>query len=99
MEPINEDGSCNKLMMFPDYKQENCYVPSRMDIAAHYIMTGGDQALREPFVEAFGRVATFGRYMYDLEDYPYISSLFKSPKFQSSAKNVCPKDKQHIDPF
>ena len=92
-EPIGQDGSCSNLMLFPDYKKENCLIPSRMDIGQHYSKTGGDQALREPFEELFGRVSTFGRYMYDLENYPYIANLFKSDKFQSSAKSICPAGK------
>jgi hypothetical protein len=44
-------------------------------------------------------VSTFARYQGNLEDYPFIEKLYKSEKFQTSAKNVCPADKQYIQPF
>ena len=37
------------------------------------------------------RVQSFGRYMFDLSQYPVAESLFASDKFIQAAKDVCPE--------
>jgi len=44
-------------------------------------------------------VLSFGRYIFTPEEYPVVNSLFKGAKFQTAAGNICPDDKQHLDPF
>lgn len=71
----------------------------RVDIGRHYILTGGNAGLKESYETLVSRLLSFGRYMFDVSEYPVVEGLFASPRFQSAATTVCPKDKQVLDPF
>ena len=83
----------------PDLAEENCILAQRIDVGRHYVLTGGPEAIREPYEKMVNRVSSFGRYKFDLTEYPVVERLFKSEKFQRAAQAVCPGDKQLLDPF
>jgi hypothetical protein len=56
-------------------------------------MTGGPEAIREPYEKMISRVSSFARYLFNIEQYPVVEKLFSSEKFQKAAKSVCPADK------
>ena len=45
------------------------------------------------------RMQSFGRYIFDIKDYPVMENLFYSEEFIRSAKKICPINKQVLDPF
>jgi len=83
----------------PDLTREKCILPQRVDVGRHFVMTGGPEAIREPFEHMISRVSSFGRYMFNLTQYPVMEEIFASHKFQTVARSVCPADKQVLDPF
>ena len=62
-------------------------------------MTGGTTGLRETYETLISRVQSFGAYHFNLDAYPQVKQLFEDPKFQLTAKRVCPADRQLLDPF
>ena len=55
--------------------------------------------MRSKFQVSFSRLLSFGRYMFDLEKHEAVKKLFESEKFMNAAKQICPKNKQYLDPF
>jgi hypothetical protein len=96
---INEDGSCSHYLMVPNKKQTKCILPNRIDIASHFMQSGGFNALKNEQELMVSRILSFGRYYFNVSTKPVIEKLFKSKKFQQLAKSVCPKTKQTLDPF
>ena len=74
-------------------------LPGRVDIGKHFVMTGGVNGLKEDYETMVSRLQSFGRYMFNPNDYPAVADLFESEVFQDAAKSVCPADKQVLDPF
>jgi hypothetical protein len=93
------DGSCAHPFLVPDRSRENCVLPQRVDVGRHFVMTGGPEAVREPYENMISRVSSFGRYMFNLTEYPVVESLFESDSFKAAAISVCPAGKQLLDPF
>eukprot|EP00658_Telonema_sp_P-2_P028714 TRINITY_DN21955_c0_g1_i6.p1 TRINITY_DN21955_c0_g1~~TRINITY_DN21955_c0_g1_i6.p1 ORF type:complete len:334 (-),score=84.92 TRINITY_DN21955_c0_g1_i6:109-1110(-) len=98
-EAVPFQDPCPHHFFVPSVDRTQCLLPGRIDIARHYIATGGPVSLREPFATLAGRVQSFGRYHFEFGEYPIVSKLFSSGKFQAAAAAVCPPDKQHLDPF
>lgn len=97
---INDNGSCSHPMLVPNMNKTACILPQRIDIGSHFIMTGGPQAIREPFDVMISRLTSFGKYMFNVNDqYPIVNDLFNQKSFQDGAKSICPKDAQVLDPF
>lgn len=71
-----------------------CILPGRIDVGRHYLKTGGVEGLKQPYNSLISRVQSFGRYMFNVTDYPVIEKLFASEAFQNASKSVCPSDKQ-----
>jgi len=78
---------------------DQCILPGRIDIARHFVQTGGTDGLKEDIEKLLTRTQSFGRYMTNVTDYPVAVKLFQQEKFQTLAKKTCPSHKQHIDPF
>lgn len=97
--PIGADGRCNHPFLIPDQARTMCILPGRIDIGRHYTLTGGFEGLKESYEDVVSRVQSFGRYMFNMTQYKEIASLFTSESFLGPAKNVCPSDKQYLDPF
>lgn len=96
---INEDGTCSHYLMVPNKDKTKCILPNRIDIASHFMQSGGFNALKNEQALMVSRILSFGRYHFNLTKKPIIAKLFQSKKFQQLAKNVCPKQKQILDPF
>ena len=98
-EPADADGTCSDPFLLPSRDKRSCILPGRIDIARHFMMTGGVHGLRENLNTMTARLLSFGRYFFAPEKYPAVSALFAGDEFQSLAKRVCPRDKQYLDPF
>jgi hypothetical protein len=96
--------SCSHDFMTPNPERTECYLPQRIDVGKHFIFTGGVDGQRESYQSSIQRVTSFGRYYMGkdaLENKlpPLIMELFEQESFQKAAKDICPKDKQYLDPF
>jgi len=98
-EPIEADGSCKHRFLVPNTAKTHCILPGRFDVARHWLQTGGLNGLKEPFESMVSRVLSFGQYNWDITKNEVIRDLFSNQKFLNAAKQVCPSDKQYLDPF
>lgn len=93
-------NACADPFLVPNGNRTLCVLPGRIDIGRHFILSGGPtEGLREPYESMISRVQSFGRYMFDLSQYPDVKALFDEPRFLNLARRVCPADKQYLDPF
>lgn len=98
--PINDDGSCSHPFLIPNTNKTFCNLPPRVDIGRHFVLSGGPDGAREEYSSLVSRLSSFGKYMVgDLSKYPVVDSLFRTDSFQRVAKEICPLDKQVLDPF
>lgn len=94
---MSTDGSCSHYLLVRDGNSSDCVLPQRIDVGRHFIMTGGAEAIREPYEDMISRVSSFGRYIFDLGELPVVQELFANKKFLSFAKSVCPTEKQLLE--
>jgi hypothetical protein len=93
-------GRCTDPLMVPNQNRSECVLAGRIDIGRHFILSGGPTlGLRESYESLVSRVQSFGRYMFDLSQFPEVRDLFDQPNFLALARRVCPADKQYLDPF
>ena len=92
-------AACAHRLMVPSADRSQCTLPQRLDIAKHFLTFGGTAALKERYAVSVGRLLSFGTYIFNPEAYPPIKRLFSSEKFLAAARGVCPRGKQHLDPF
>uniref|UniRef100_A0A914EA31 Uncharacterized protein n=1 Tax=Acrobeloides nanus TaxID=290746 RepID=A0A914EA31_9BILA len=97
--PISPDGTCSESFLVPNIERTKCILPSRFDVARHFMLYGGLEGLKENFTLLSTRIQSFGRYMFDLKEFPVAKNLFLSEKFVKAAQEICPVNKKVIDPF
>ena len=95
---------CDHEFMVPNADKTMCILPQRIDIGKHFIKSGGVDGKRESYQQSLQRVTSFGRYYMGTEGLdprlpPLIGELFRLDNFQQAAKDICPHDKQLLDPF
>jgi len=99
-QPISPNGTCRHPYLVPSSDGSQCVLANRIDIARHFLTTGGIDSLREPYEKMVSRLLSFGAYIFSLTEHPVVvNALFGDPKFIRLAKKVCPADEQHLDPF
>jgi hypothetical protein len=99
-EAVPFDGkSCGHPLLVPNQNRTLCTFPGRVDIGSHYIRTGGYEGLKETYETLVSRLLSFGVYLFELDKYPVLRTLFESDNFASGSRAVCPPDRQHLDPF
>eukprot|EP00013_Stygamoeba_regulata_P016410 CAMPEP_0177675650 /NCGR_PEP_ID=MMETSP0447-20121125/27322_1 /TAXON_ID=0 /ORGANISM="Stygamoeba regulata, Strain BSH-02190019" /LENGTH=434 /DNA_ID=CAMNT_0019184067 /DNA_START=33 /DNA_END=1337 /DNA_ORIENTATION=- len=98
--PIGDNGRCDMHPYFvPNVNRTLCLLPGRIDVGRHFIKHGGVIGLKESTSKLISRIQSFGRYMYNPEDYPVVKRLFQSGVFQQAAEDVCPPGKHVLDPL
>jgi hypothetical protein len=97
--PVNTDGSCPALFLMPNGDKTRCVFPGRSDVGRHYIKSGGTEGRKESFDLLASRVQPFQKLMFDWSQYGVANKLMADEKFTKLARDVCPKDKQLLDPF
>uniref|UniRef100_A0A6B2L527 Uncharacterized protein n=1 Tax=Arcella intermedia TaxID=1963864 RepID=A0A6B2L527_9EUKA len=98
-EAVPFDGQCPHPLLVPNVDRTLCVFPGRVDVAMHYITTGGHEGLKESFEKLASRVQSFGVYIFDLAPHPALQDLFHDPNFLARSSAVCPPDRRHLDPF
>ena len=106
---INDDGTCNDPLLIPNHDQTLCVFPQRVDVGKAFISTGGVDGLRENYASLLSRTSSFGAYRFinsrdedgnsNNNINAAVKTLFKSEKFLQVAREICPADKQVLDPF
>jgi len=96
---INAAGRCDHPFLIPNKDRSLCILPGRIDIAKHWMMYGGVAGFKEQLDRMASRLQSFGRYIFNPEDYPEMQAVFKSKKFLDLSRSVCPASKQYLDPF
>ena len=97
-QPLGPDG-CPHPLLVPNLNRTHCIFPGRVDVGKHFLAYGGVGALKQNIKDMTSRVLTFGRFVYNLDEYPIMRELFEAPEFQKSAKRICPKHQQTLDPL
>mmetsp|Transcript_9042 Transcript_9042/g.25351 ORF Transcript_9042/g.25351 Transcript_9042/m.25351 type:complete len:438 (+) Transcript_9042:227-1540(+) len=97
--PIPEDGKCPHSFLLPNVNRTKCVLPARIDVGKHFVTSGGVDGLKDSYETLVSRVSPFGAFLYDLTKYPVVQDLFSNKKFKRFAREVCPSDKQVLDPF
>ena len=101
-QPMQADGSCSHPFLVPNVKRTKCVLPGRIDVGMHFILSGGVDGIREEYDKMIHRVTSFGRYNFysdGIGKYPVVKDLFDNPSFVGLGIEVCPPDKQYLDPF
>ena len=98
--PYNaESKTCPQPLLMATSDKKRCILPGRVDVGAHFIRSGGSEAVKEDFPTLVSRVQPFQSMLFNWSEYKVADDLMKDPKFLDLAKAVCPKDKQYLDPF
>ena len=98
-QPIGANETCEHPYLTPNNARTQCVLPGRFDIGRHFLVRGGVEGLKESYDSMLARIQSFGRYMFNPQEYPAVADLFESEKFQAAAKSVCPPEKRVLDPF
>ena len=83
----------------PSHDGKICVLPGRIDVADHFIRTGGYEGLKENFDLSISRLQSFAEFIFDMKRYAIIQELFQSEQFKKAAQSVCPAHQQTIDGF
>lgn len=62
---IGANGKCEHPYLIPSQSKKECVLPGRIDVARHFMLTGGVEGVKEPYDDLVSRVQSFGRYMYE----------------------------------
>jgi hypothetical protein len=99
LQPLNANGTCSHKYQIPNRDRTGCILANRIDIARHYALHGGTEGNKEDYDTMVSRLQSFGRYMFNVSEYPVVQELFESRQFQDAARVVCPANKQVLDPI
>jgi hypothetical protein len=98
--PFNKSlGKCPATFLMPNGDKTTCVIPGRADVGRHYVRSGGTEGLKERFDILVSRVQPFQKLLFDWSEHDVAVRLMADPKFVQLAKDVCPKDRQFLDPF
>jgi len=92
------DPGCAHPLLTPDANFSRCMLPSRIDVARHYLSTGGPGNFQERYNTTVPRLLSFIGYMFDKLDTPAISAMFEDEDYIAKASQVC-KGKSVFDPI
>jgi len=81
-----------KLAIQPEEGAIPCHLKAHTIVANTHARRAPSHASAHPQL-------SFGRYIFNLTEFPVISKLFQDAKFQRMAQPICPADQQHLDPF
>ncbi|KAA0157136.1 hypothetical protein FNF29_00488 [Cafeteria roenbergensis] len=95
--PIDHPG-CGHPLMTPDLNFSRCMLPSRVDIARHFLSTGGPGSFQERYESSVPRLMSFIAYLFKELDSPAIRSLFDDPQYVAKATDVC-RGRSVFDPI
>lgn len=92
------DPICKHPLMVADSTYTKCLLPQRVDIARHYLMTGGPDGYKEKYETMASRIQSFIGYLFDKLDTPSMKLMFQDPDYVARATNVC-RGRSVFDPI
>jgi hypothetical protein len=92
------DPACSHPYLAPNRERGQCTMPSRIDVARHFLMTGGRGGYKETYERLVSRVLAPLGYVFDKFDTPDMQLLFNSSTYVEHARDVC-QGRTHFDPF
>eukprot|EP01084_Bolivina_argentea_P005981 11314_1 len=93
------DGECNKRYTILNNETKKCQFPNRVDIARHYIKTGGYNGLKESYSNLIYRLYPFINYQFDAYKRKEFVDLFEQPNFVNAVQKICGPMYPHFRPF
>eukprot|EP00056_Hartaetosiga_gracilis_P004595 m.76446 g.76446 ORF g.76446 m.76446 type:complete len:450 (-) comp11881_c0_seq1:53-1402(-) len=101
-----ENGKCTNPLMVPSLDGAQCVFAQRMDIGRHYIMTGGNDALKELYPTLVSRIMSFSKFIISrdqseaalYEGIPFIKKLFGNEQYKQGISRICP-NRELLQPF
>jgi len=97
--PLESDGTCSHHFLIPNTNRTQCILPGRIDVAAHYLRSGGTLGAKEKFEYQAARLLSFGAYIFDVNRHAAFATLFKQEKFKQFATRTCPPSRPLAEPF
>ncbi len=86
--PLSADGTC-PIFLVPNKDSTKCVLPSRIDVAKHYLTFGGRDGLKESYESLVSRLQVFTGFLFkDLND-PVLAPLFKSESYRNASTDAC----------
>jgi hypothetical protein len=86
--PIDDPG-CNHPLLVPNADNTSCILPSRLDIARHFLKTGGPDSYQERYETMVPRMLSFIGYLFDDLNSASVKKLFDDPGYIAKATDVC----------
>ena len=78
--PIGPTG-CPHYLLVPDiYDNSSCVLPSRLDIASHYLTFGGPGGSKAPWTKLASRMQVFISYLFDIDFFANRSATHMASK-------------------
>ena len=98
--PYVKGQPCPRYLI-PNGNKTMCVFAGRIDVARHFIITGGASAMKERYETLVSRIFAFVRHIPVTEEgMPDLPKrLLTAAKFQELVTGVCPKDKQLVEPI
>eukprot|EP01095_Lingulamoeba_sp_RSL-Kostka_P000883 TRINITY_DN1116_c1_g1_i1.p1 TRINITY_DN1116_c1_g1~~TRINITY_DN1116_c1_g1_i1.p1 ORF type:complete len:475 (+),score=174.64 TRINITY_DN1116_c1_g1_i1:52-1476(+) len=100
------NGTCPNGLLIPNKSGDLCVLPTRVDIALHYLKTGGVSGLKVSYNGLISRMLSFNKFFFSQSsnltlEIPGFSSLFESQNYLERTAEVCDlgTDEPYLDPF
>lgn len=95
----DSDGQCSKPYTMLNQDTGKCQFPNRIDIAKHFIETGGYNGWKESYQKMIYRLNPFINYQFDAYKRPEFIELFEADEFQSAVQHICGRQNPYFRPF
>lgn len=95
----DSNGKCSKPYTMLNKNTEKCQLPNRIDIAKHFIESGGFNGWKESYQKMLYRLNPFINYQFDAYKRPEFIELFEADEFQSAVKHICGRQNPYFRPF
>jgi hypothetical protein len=98
---IEKNGKCPHRIQHPNINKTRCIVPARIDVAKHYMMTGGHNSKKEYLDTMASRIIVFQSFLHQRKNetnLPEIVKLFENDSYKSKALVIC-EGRPVLDPI
>lgn len=76
-----------------------CVFANRIDIARHFILTGGYDGWKEKFKIIASRLLLYNNFQFNTSAEPEFVKLFTDKQFVQSVNDICGKDRPYFRPY
>ncbi len=93
-EDVNENNQCDNPYLILNENENKCMLPVRVDVAAHYIKSGGFNGWKESAEKLISRMVYFVEYSFNYTNLMQFQEIYESKAFIENAKKVCLGEKK-----